>query len=222
MTTPKSGLPSTLTTTCLICALTSPGLALAAEPTAPCAMPDRSGSQTYELAVVTVTSTLRPSMITPACAGAEPVCVGPTVLSASSQVLAGATTGGWRCVTFRAGSASLVSAWTPATNLRVTATPTPSWAGVWISQEADLSLTLHGAAVHASGTATHAFLSSIHMGEIDADAQPVGRDLRLSEGPCLVSLTVLGDWLLASDNYACGGVNVTFGGLYWRQRTSAP
>lgn len=60
---------------------------------------------------------------------------------------------------------------------------------------------------------------NIHIGELDDTAKPTGNILKLgenetSEYDCKATLTLVGKYLVASDNNNCGGANVTFSGVY--------
>ncbi len=57
---------------------------------------------------------------------------------------------------------------------------------------------------------------NIHTGEVEFEAAPNGNFLTLEENEdlCSVTLRLVGDYLVVSDNLKCGGVNVTFNGVY--------
>jgi hypothetical protein len=70
---------------------------------------------------------------------------------------------------------------------------------------------------------------AINLGSFDATATPSASDVsftvgeestlpidRGSESDCKVWMRLLGPYLLVSDNMNCGGMNVSFDGLYWR------
>jgi len=64
----------------------------------------------------------------------------------------------------------------------------------------------------------HGLGDNVHVGAVAATAQPQGHELVLVEEECQVTLKLVGDFLIASDNSECGGVNVRFNGVYQKAR----
>lgn len=65
---------------------------------------------------------------------------------------------------------------------------------------------------------------NIHIGELDSEGIFDGQTLKLgedddSEYACKVSITSVGNYLIVADNMNCGGANVTFSGVYRRNKT---
>ncbi len=62
--------------------------------------------------------------------------------------------------------------------------------------------------------------NSIHFGELfkRLPAAENGKLLYEDEYDCRLELSLLGDYLLASDNKQCGGANVSFDGIYKKNR----
>ena len=63
---------------------------------------------------------------------------------------------------------------------------------------------------------------NIHIGELDGEAKPQGNLLKIGENSideyeCGVTLRLVGKYLIAFDNFNCGGANVTFSGVYIKQ-----
>jgi hypothetical protein len=95
------------------------------------------------------------------------------------------------------------------------------WVGKWkyfdnsiaISKGVGGELAVKGAALW------HGLGDNVHIGELDHKAKPTGSILKLgenetSEYDCKATLRLVGKYLVASDNMNCGGVNVTFSGVY--------
>lgn len=63
---------------------------------------------------------------------------------------------------------------------------------------------------------------NVHIGELDYSGKPIGPELHVKSGDdkydCKVRLRRLGKFLIVSDNLMCGGVNVSFDGIYQRKR----
>jgi hypothetical protein len=55
-----------------------------------------------------------------------------------------------------------------------------------------------------------------HEGAVEGEAQPEENRLRIMEGGCEVNLVLIGGFLKAEDNRQCGGMNVTFSGVWER------
>jgi hypothetical protein len=59
---------------------------------------------------------------------------------------------------------------------------------------------------------------NVHVGGFDNIAKPNGYKLDLNNDyDCEVSMQLLGKYLIVSDNLRCGGVNVTFTGIYQKR-----
>lgn len=95
------------------------------------------------------------------------------------------------------------------------------WVGKWkyydnaivISKAASGDLAVKGSAFWKGGG------DNVHIGELDHTAKPSGNILKLGENEtgeneCQVTLRMVVNYLIASDNNNCGGVNVTFSGVY--------
>jgi hypothetical protein len=55
---------------------------------------------------------------------------------------------------------------------------------------------------------------NVHVGEVDQAGKPVGNFLKLGGSECKVTLRLVAQYLVASDNMMCGGLNVSFSGVY--------
>ena len=86
---------------------------------------------------------------------------------------------------------------------------------------------MKGTNAHLSGSATANSGSAVNEGDIDGDIDaraPYGSFAilgdkqapfeRAGEGDCAVELRQLGPYLLVQDNNNCGGMGVSFSGLY--------
>jgi hypothetical protein len=60
----------------------------------------------------------------------------------------------------------------------------------------------------------------IQTGHIYVRARPFRNRVQLTDQGCKIDLTLMGNYLLASDNNLCGGINVRFRGL-WKRSTAA-
>jgi hypothetical protein len=114
--------------------------------------------------------------------------------------------------------------WLPAASLRVVEPdkqpPVERWLGAWQFYGQTLRVSRapqQPGQLHVEGEAFWRGLGdNIHTGEVAADARPAGHTLALDAEECQVTLRLVGDYLIVRDNLGCGGVNVTFNGVYQR------
>lgn len=102
-----------------------------------------------------------------------------------------------------------------------------AWLGGWQGADANPSIRFYkdtgklfvtGEAFWPGRAGTHDY-PSIHFGELDGAVSLAGHTGTYGDdNDCQVRFTILGDYLVASDNRRCGGVNVTFSGVYRRER----
>ena len=63
---------------------------------------------------------------------------------------------------------------------------------------------------------------NVHVGELDGRYEPKNGVINYSDGDdefdCKATMRLLGSYLIVGDNLKCGGVNVTFSGVYTRKR----
>lgn len=97
------------------------------------------------------------------------------------------------------------------------------WIGIWndgASADVAIGMSRDGPWVDGSAVWLGAVLASgdqvIHDGEISGPLTVFGNRARFDDGVCTVDFTLLGDYLLADDNRRCGGMNVSFVGVYTR------
>jgi hypothetical protein len=113
--------------------------------------------------------------------------------------------------------------------LPVDASPPPSaWAGHWADGDDTISLTVKGGALVADGNAywpsAHPspaqFPGGPNLGDLSGTARPTGNRVVFADSDpqaCSATLSLVGGLLVVSDNGACGGANVSFGGVYRRR-----
>jgi hypothetical protein len=131
-------------------------------------------------------------------------------------------------------------AWLPLAALEPVAAPAPSWSGEWVgeSQLLDIApqgegrLKIKGNAVYARD-AEAVEMGGVNVGEIDglyfrdgdraegaSDEETIRRPRPADEADdsivCVLRMRLVGGYLLARDNQRCGGMNVTFSGIYRR------
>ncbi len=152
-------------------------------------------------------------------------CVSSHSLSAGDRIVVSRTFKKWICSWDQEPKGREIVGWLPAVSVRVEShqPPPPSsdaWLGKWylndgaieIKQEKKTGkLKVLGDATWDDG------MGHINAGSVDGAGVPSGRHLTISDGKrydCRLSLTLLGDALVASDNAKCTDTNVRFNGIY--------
>ncbi|WP_419898705.1 hypothetical protein [Roseomonas sp. USHLN139] len=173
-------------------------------------------------------------------ASAEP---GRAFLTPGDVVVISRREGGFACATYLNTRRRLTSGWLPASALEPLAPPATAapeaWQGSWYGaqayeQEIDISvegqgLRIGGSASWGSDDPARVERGGVNIGSLAAEARPSGAQMGFSSdgersrayaegGPdsCRVRMQLLGPYLVVQDNLRCGGMNVTFSGLYRR------
>ncbi|MFI4933067.1 MAG: hypothetical protein ACHP7N_00450 [Caulobacterales bacterium] len=166
------------------------------------------------------------------CPDEAPDCRQKAYVVPGDIVLVGRESGDYMCVLMPnrfGGSAGWVR------HDRLTLTPTPpapplsSWAGDWANGDDTLKATILAQALKVDGDACwpscHVSIrerpGGPNVGEIHGSAAPKSNDLVIIDGDgpeaCRADLKLVGPYLVVSDNNACGGMNVSFSGIYQRK-----
>jgi len=99
--------------------------------------------------------------------------------------------------------------------------PLSAWRGKWISDPNSISLSVSKGKLVGSGQAYYRTAETENDGEFDGTAAPQGNHVVFAAGSgqddCRVSMVLVGPYLVVDDNNACGGMNVTFRGVYRRK-----
>jgi hypothetical protein len=112
--------------------------------------------------------------------------------------------------------------------------PATSWTGTWTPlelkkqpREASTKLVIStGAAPGSLKVAGQAYWFGAavnggritHEGAVEAEGQPNENRLHIAESRCEVNLFLIGDFLNVQDNRECGGMNVTFTGVWQKTK----
>jgi len=110
--------------------------------------------------------------------------------------------------------------------------PLADWVGHWANGDDTIDLTAQDGALDAAGEAywpsANPPLSERpggpNLGDLTGTARPKGNRVVFADPDpqaCAASLTLVGSLLVVSDNNACGGMNVSFSGVY-RRKAPAP
>jgi hypothetical protein len=133
--------------------------------------------------------------------------------------------GDYVCAWFQPARGYETVGWLRADQLDISepdASPTPArWLGEWTLHSNSLSISrgAKSGELRVEGSAVwHGLGDNVHVGEVNASAAPSGDALTLEDDICKLTLRLVGDFLVADDNGECGGVNVTFDGVYRKKK----
>ena len=162
------------------------------------------------------------------CPGAEAKCRQKAYVIPGNEVLTSRTFGDWVCAWYQPARGAETVGWLPADRLGAGAAaenaPLASWLGAWAFYDNTLRVRRGRRAdvLSVSGAATWQGVNpgNVHVGELSGQGTPVGNVLKLGEDPedCRATLRLVGPYLVVADNKRCGGLNVTFDGVYRRKK----
>jgi hypothetical protein len=100
--------------------------------------------------------------------------------------------------------------------------PIDAWVGTWRQYDNKIVLTRDGDRLSANGEAywPGKSVAPANDGAFSGIAAPSGRSLHFAgdgPDPCLVDLTLTGEFLFVDDNRMCGGHNAAFSGIFIRR-----
>jgi hypothetical protein len=160
------------------------------------------------------------------CPSREARCAARAYLTPGDEVITGRRHGDFICV-FYPGKGGGSAGWLPAENLK--APPKgpageDGWVGRWVDGDDVIALRRTGTEISARGDG---YWPSAHpprsiapggpnLGAFAGAGRPAAGLLTIVDGACAVTLRRVGRYLLATDNRGCGGLNVTFTGVYGR------
>jgi len=167
---------------------------------------------------------------------------------AGDRLVASGTRGAFTRVTFVGATGRPSEGWIETRALSEVVLPPAApaaWRGEWKAWDADIAirpaasgLRVEGSAVWGGHDPARVASGAVHVGDFTVEAKPKGDRIAFSLGSsaagdtvalpvddspgeefrCRVRMRLLGPYLLAEDNGACGGANVTFTGTYRRRR----
>jgi hypothetical protein len=177
----------------------------------------------------------------PGCPNRTPACGERAYLVPGDRVIVSTRLDAFVCVTYINAKGSEWSGWLPADavaydNERPIASA--DWLGRWSRDEADISvkagkagaLLIKGDATYGARDPDRVKRGGVNTGTIEGEVTPARDSLSFAMGgdatlpvdkggefDCQVWMRRLGPWLIVDDNTNCGGLNVTFRGVYRRK-----
>ena len=164
------------------------------------------------------------------CPAPSAKCRQKAYLVPGDEVITSRTFGEWVCAWYQPARGHETVGWLAADSLAPVEAPAApalsAWLGTWNYYDDEVRLGRGKAAgtLSVSGEATWvgANPGNVHVGELSGEAAPTGSVLNLSDGEdtydCRATLRLVGPYLVVSDNKQCGGVNVTFDGVYRKKK----
>lgn len=182
---------------------------------------------------------LRNASDAPGCPSADAACRLKAYLVPGDEVVVWSHDGEYACASFNGAKGRVTTGFLPTAALVFAdsaARDLADWLGTWTRVEAEIRIEAAGEdRVVVSGDATwgaedpeRVERGGVHIGTIDPTTVAIGGEsvVRFATGEepddpedeyrCRVSMQLLGDRLLVSDNFQCGGANVSFSGTYVR------
>ena len=175
------------------------------------------------------------------CPAARSACRDKAFVVPGDRVVAGRTQADFTCVDYVGAKGAGRAGWLATARLvreDPAAGAADDWSGTWIGTEAEIAikpgragrLSVHGDATYGALDPERVKRGAVNVGEFDGDVAPAGSRLAFDVGPdatlpfdkgddtdCKVSMRRLEPFLLVDDNNMCGGMNVTFRGVYRRK-----
>lgn len=164
------------------------------------------------------------------CPGPAAKCRQKAYLIPGDEVITSRTFGDWVCAWYQPARGTEAVGWLAADRLAPVETNAKpalaSWLGTWRFYDDEVIVKQGRAAgsllVEGAATWVGANPGNVHVGELSGKAAPAANILKLVGGEdefdCRATLRLVGPYLLVSDNKQCGGVNVTFDGVYRKKK----
>ncbi|MDQ3803699.1 MAG: hypothetical protein M3416_07705 [Acidobacteriota bacterium] len=155
------------------------------------------------------------------CPKPDAKCRDKAYLVPGDEVIVSRAHGEWACSWYQPRRGPERVGWIEAARLDIRAAqPRPllsRWVGEWEFYRNSLHIRRDARAdrLAVEGQAYWQGLGdNVHVGEVAGSVAPAGNTLTLEDDTCRVRLHLVGPYLVADDNGQCGGVNVTFDGVY--------
>jgi len=159
------------------------------------------------------------------CPGPDAKCRQKAYVIPGDALVVSRAFGGYVCAWFQPARGYETVGWLRADQLELSETdaspPAARWLGEWELHSNGLTIRRGTKAgeLRVEGSAVwHGIGDNVHVGEVNASAAPDGNTLTLEDDICKLTLRLVGDFLVADDNGDCGGVNVTFDGVYRKKK----
>ncbi len=167
-----------------------------------------------------------------ACPAATRACRKQAHLVTGDLVLAGRTRGDFTCVSYQSPMAKKqiwATGWLPSAALApvapMAAPKMSDWIGTWRHPGGSIDIkTGPGDKLQVEGEMVVPTARDFHNGGFKAQVAPQSDTLAFADDgtsygdECQVRMQRIGPWLMVVDNIGCGGIGVSFTGLYRREK----
>lgn len=167
------------------------------------------------------------------CPSLDPNCRQPSFLIEGDKVVVNEIDGDFACANYVNEKGVNIANWLPLGSLSRT-NMDPKWRGGWKTYDGKARLSIEngqGGRLMISGSAEYDTGTTINTGEIAGEgnamlseisfgydgSRVLGYEDAAANRDCAVRMRQLGPYIAVIDNGACGGLNVSFTGLYRRQ-----
>jgi hypothetical protein len=158
----------------------------------------------------------------------NPNCRQPAFARAGDRVIVSKTSNGFACAWQQPAHGAATVGWLPLNRLTILdpdpQPPLERWIGTWWASGRPLSLrqgrTPGSLEVEGESYWPGPNLPNTHFGTLEGSGAPVENILVIQDPSapeavrCVARLSLVGDMLIVSDNHKCGGLNVSFDGVY--------
>jgi hypothetical protein len=163
------------------------------------------------------------------CPDNEKLCKTKMYAVAGDELIVNKVFGDWACAWYNGKNSETVG-WVKNRSLLYSPDTKPQsmsqWVGKWqmyqdgneiVIRSKEEKLSVEGKAVWL-GMMLDDGNRVVHLGNLDGEMVPEGIHAKLTEGTdeysCVADFTLLGKYLIVTDNSKCGGMNVRFDGVY--------
>jgi hypothetical protein len=151
-------------------------------------------------------------------------CVTKAYVVNGDQLVVNRSYGNFSCAWYTPKKGNATVGWIRSDQLKmvpINRSPrTSAWLGEWKYGDNGITFTENKLAGFLNVTGNASWIGqgegNINVGELDGRFAPEKGTLNYSDGDeeCKASMILLGNFLIVSDNLKCGGLNVTFSGVY--------
>ncbi len=185
-------------------------------------------SKTFEVATVKASRAYFYGDQRDACPGGSN-CRTKAFVVSGDEVVVGRSRGGFACAWYPSPKGQPTVGWIKTSDLTFAPilfdASAKAWLGDWSYGSNSIGFTEDGpGALKVKGSATWvgANPGNVHVGELDGLVVPKNGEISYSDGDdeydCKATMRLLGSYLIVADNLKCGGLNVTFSGVYTTKR----
>jgi hypothetical protein len=157
------------------------------------------------------------------------ICKTKMYVVPGDELIINKVSGDWACAWYN-GKKSETVGWVKNSSLQYLPAFKPpdisEWVGKWLTYQDgnEIFIRTKGDKLSVEGKAVWLGIllddgnRVVHLGDLDGEMAPVDAHAKLTEGTdeyaCVADFTLLGKYLIVTDNSKCGGMNVRFDGVY--------